>query len=117
MRQISYTTSRLLVADAVCDALLDLVTAIDREERSDLITFPALNEQQQPCRVQMTVHARSELVVTSLDHRPADDENTPDVIDAVADIRARIATHSQRVPHPMTDEPTDEPYAFHHGEN
>ncbi|OOB90906.1 hypothetical protein [Rathayibacter sp. VKM Ac-2630] len=113
MKQMTYGSTRFLVADAIGTALLELVTAIERGRHADLVAFPAFTEQGRPCEVQLTLHGRSELVAMSTESGAGLDEETSEATSiAVEDIRSRIARHALAVHRPGLEE-DDEETAVH----
>lgn len=90
MQEITYASKSIVTTDAVADALLDLVTAIDRHDHSEAVTVPAFTESGERVEARMTIDASSELVAVPVSLDIVDDEATDDAITAaIRDIRAR----------------------------
>ncbi|PTL71298.1 hypothetical protein C1I63_18920 [Rathayibacter caricis DSM 15933] len=114
MQQLTYASKSILTTDAVGDALLDLVTAIDRQQHSEVVTVPAFTDEGHLVEAKMTLDASSELVAVPVQLDVEDKHATTEaVIRAVDDIRSRIRSNRRTVSQPVLD---DEQHAFHYDE-
>ncbi|MCJ1675596.1 hypothetical protein MT355_20210 [Rathayibacter sp. VKM Ac-2929] len=109
MQQLTYASRSLFTTDAVVQALLELVTAIDRQQHSETVTIPAFTEQGRLVEAKLTLNAGSELVAVPVDLQAVgvDEAAASEAAEAaVANIRSRISENERYVAHPMID---DEP--------
>jgi hypothetical protein len=91
MQEITYATKTFVTTDAIAEALVELVTSIDRDTHSEAVVVPAYTPSGEKVEATMTLDASSELVSVPSDVRPEEDtENDETVNDALADIRGRI---------------------------
>jgi len=102
MHLVTFASARFLLADEVSDALLELVVAMGRGRDVDLVSLPAAREDGGPCRVQLTVHGRSEIVSMSIDTAVATAADAD--ARAVADLRERIAGHERTLVRPIVED-------------
>ena len=65
-------------AESVTEALLDLVTAIDRQEHSEAVSVPAFTDEGVLIEAKMTLDASSELVVVPVEQSVDDEAATED---------------------------------------
>jgi hypothetical protein len=94
MQQLTYASKSIFTTDAVTDALLELVTAIDREEHSEVVTVPAFTDEGHLVEAKMTLDASSELVAVPVELDVEDEDATTDAVTrAVRDIRSRIRSN------------------------
>ncbi|ROQ64824.1 hypothetical protein EDF36_0325 [Rathayibacter sp. PhB152] len=112
MQQLTYASKSIVTTDAVTEALLDLVTAIDRQEHSEAVTVPAFTDEGVLVEAKMTLDASSELVAVPVEVA-VDDEAAMNeaVASAVEDIRSRIKNNRRTVARPVI-EPDPEPYNY-----
>lgn len=114
MQQLTYASKSFVTTDAVTDALLDLVTAIDRRDHSEAVRVPAFTDAGSLVEAKMTLDASSELVAVPVDITIAiaDEDATKQAVDAaVEDIRSRIKSNTRTVAKPLVeDEPA--PYDY-----
>ncbi|MBF4461129.1 MULTISPECIES: hypothetical protein [unclassified Rathayibacter] len=112
MQQLTYASKSFITTDAVTEALLDLVTAIDRQEHSEAVTVPAFTETGELIDAKMTLDAGSELVVVPIELAIRDVDGTSDAVDAaVEDIRSRIKNNRATIARPVIDQ-DPEPYDY-----
>ncbi|KZX21225.1 hypothetical protein [Rathayibacter tanaceti] len=112
MQQLTYASKSFVTTDAVTEALLDLVTAIDRQDHSEAVTVPAFTEDGELIEAKMTLDASSELVAVPVEVAIKDEESTTDAVDAaVEDIRSRIKSNRATIARPLFDE-DPEPYDY-----
>lgn len=92
MQEITYASKCIVTTDAVADALLELVTAIDRHDHSEAVTVPAFTDEGELIDARMTLDASSELVAVPVELDIDRDPSVSDALEAaVADLRKRIA--------------------------
>lgn len=112
MQQLTYASKSFMTTDAVTEALLDLVTAIDRQEHSEAVTVPAFTDDGELIEAQMTLDASSELVAVPIDLDVADEDSAKEAVDAaVEDIRSRIKSNTRTIARPVVDA-DPEPYDY-----
>ena len=112
MQQLTYASKSIVTTDAVTEALLDLVTAIDRQEHSEAVTVPAFTDDGRLTEAQMTLDASSELVAVPVDLDVAEGASIDEAVDrAVEDIRSRIKNNRATIARPVLDA-DPEPYDF-----
>ena len=112
MQQLTYASKSFVTTDAVTEALLDLVTAIDRQEHSEAVTVPAFTEDGELIEAKMTLDASSELVAVPVEVSIKDKESTTGAVEAaVEDIRSRIKSNRATIARPVIDE-DPEPYNY-----
>lgn len=91
VQELTYASKTITTTDAVTEALLDLVTAIDRQDHSEAVTVPAFTPEGARIEARMTLDAGSELVAVPVDLGISADEETDAALSAaVDDIRSRI---------------------------
>jgi hypothetical protein len=114
MQQLTYASKSFVTTDAVTEALLDLVTAIDRQDHSEAVTVPAFTENGDLIEAKMTLDASSELVAVPADVAIKDEDSTNEAVDAaVEDIRSRIKSNRATIARPVID---DEPAPYDYEE-
>ena len=112
MQQLTYASKSIVTTDAVTEALLDLVTAIDRQEHSEAVSVPAFTDEGVLIEAKMTLDASSELVVVPVEQSVDDEAATEEAVaKAVEDIRSRIKDNKRTVARPVV-EPDPEPYNY-----
>ena len=112
MQQLTYASKSIVTTDAVTEALLDLVTAIDRQEHSEAVSVPAFTDEGVLIEAKMTLDASSELVVVPVEQSVDDEAATEEAVaKAVEDIRSRIKDNKRTVARPVI-EPDPEPYNY-----
>jgi len=105
VQELTYASKTFVTTDAVTEALLDLVTAIDRRDHSEAVTVPAFTEDGARVEARMTLDASSELVAVPIDLSIADDVETDTaLLAAVDDIRSRIRKNQDAVVRPSIEE-------------
>ncbi|NQX13872.1 hypothetical protein HQQ80_19770 [Microbacteriaceae bacterium VKM Ac-2855] len=99
MQELTYASKCIITTDDVVAALVDLVTAIDRQEHSEAVVVPAFTEDGGLLEARMTLDASSELVAVPMDQTTPDGQEVHDAIAvAIEDIRSRITRNrSSRV--------------------
>jgi hypothetical protein len=90
MQEITYASKSFVTTDRIAEALLDLVTAIDRQAHSEAVTVPAFTDTGRQVEAKMTLDAGSELVSVPVDLDLDDSFDASVVETAVDDIRRRI---------------------------
>jgi hypothetical protein len=116
VQQLTYASKSLFTTDAVSDALLDLVTAIDRQQHSEAVSVPAFTDEGRLVEAKLTIDASSELVSVPVDLEVIglDESAASEASDrAVEDIRSRISANQSTVARPIIE---DEPPAFFYDE-
>jgi hypothetical protein len=112
MQQLTYASKSIVTTDAVTEALLDLVTAIDRQEHSEAVCVPAFTDEGALIEARMTLDASSELVVVPVERTVGDSAAADEAVaKAVEDIRSRIKDNRRTVARPVV-EPEPEPYDY-----
>lgn len=109
MQQLTYASKSLFTTDAVVQVLLELVTAIGRQQHSEAVTIPAFTDDGRLVEAKLTLNAGSELVAVPVDLQAVsvDEAAASEAAEAaVADIRSRIRENERYVARPMID---DEP--------
>ncbi|MCM6764476.1 hypothetical protein NB037_18840 [Rathayibacter sp. ZW T2_19] len=92
MQEITYASKCIVTTDAVADALLELVTAINRHDHSEAVTVPAFTDEGGLIDARMTLDASSELVAVPVELDIDQDPTVAEALEeAVADLRKRIA--------------------------
>jgi hypothetical protein len=105
VQELTCASKTFVTTDAVTEALLDLVTAIDRRDHSEAVTVPAFTEDGARVEARMTLDASSELVAVPVDLAISADVETDDaLVAAVDDIRSRIRQNQDAVVHPSIEE-------------
>ncbi|MFP7761548.1 hypothetical protein [Marisediminicola sp. LYQ85] len=80
-----------MTTDEITDALLDLVTAIDRRDHSEAVCVPSFTPDGKLTEALMTLDAGSEVVAMPVDvDIDTDDDTRAAIAAAVEDIRSRI---------------------------
>jgi NADH:ubiquinone oxidoreductase subunit B-like Fe-S oxidoreductase len=91
MQEITYASKCIVTTDAVADALLELVTAINRHDHSEAVTVPAFTDEGDLIDARMTLDASSELVAVPVELDIDQDPSVADALEAaVSDLRKRI---------------------------
>lgn len=104
MQELTYASKSIVTTDAVTEALLDLVTAIDRRDHSEAVTVPAFTEDGDRVEARMTLDASSELVAVPIELDITDDGETDAAVTAaIDDIRSRITRNRSGVAGPLDD--------------
>ena len=112
MQQLTYASKSIVTTDAVTEALLDLVTAIDRQEHSEAVSVPAFTDEGALIEAKMTLDASSELVVVPVEQTIGDSAAADEAVaKAVEDIRSRIKDNRRTIARPVV-EPEPEPYDY-----
>lgn len=114
MKQLTYASKSFVTTDAVTEALLDLVTAIDRQEHSEAVTVPAFTDDGRLIETMMTLDASSEIVAIPVDLDVADEDAAQAALDtAIDDIRSRIKSNRPTIARPVID---DDPAPYNYEE-
>jgi len=112
MQQLTYASKSIVTTDAVTEALLDLVTAIDRQEHSEAVSVPAFTDEGALIEAKMTLDASSELVVVPVEQTIGDSAAADEAVaKAVEDIRSRIKDNRRTIARPVV-EPEPAPYDY-----
>jgi hypothetical protein len=105
VQELTYASKTFVTTDAVTEALLDLVTAIDRRDHSEAVTVPAFTENGSRVEARMTLDASSELVAVPVELAIPDNvETDAALLAAVDDIRSRIRKNQDAVIRPAIEE-------------
>ena len=100
MRRISYSGASFLTADAIADALFELVTALGTSQTTEALDLPAINLTGKPIIVKLIVGPWSELI--SVPEDSLWDE--PNITVALAFLRDRVHALQQSKPSPAYSE-------------
>ncbi|TFC52901.1 hypothetical protein E3T26_14930 [Cryobacterium sp. TMT1-21] len=96
MRRISYSGASFLTADAIADALFQLVTALGISQTTESLNLPAINVAGKPIMVKLIVGPMSELI--SVPEDSLWDE--PNITEVIAVLRDRVLALQQPKPSP-----------------